>query len=89
MLLLKEEDKLTLKIEELILHNDEINNFDNLNNQGFSRFLYSPDPILKKKLARLCFEEYGDPFHMFVLGQSNFPLHMAIKLNIELIFPAP
>lgn len=61
-------------------------NFDNLNNLGFSSFLYSPDPVLKKKLARLCFEEYGDAFHMFVLGQANFPLHMAIKLKIELIF---
>lgn len=61
-------------------------NFDNLNNLGFSSFLYTPDPVLKKKLARLCFEEYGDPFHIFVLGQANFPMHMAIKFNIELIF---
>ena len=53
---------------------------------GLSNLLCTPNGKFQRKLARLCFEEYGDPFHMFVLGQSNFPLHMAVKLNIELIF---
>jgi N-acetyl sugar amidotransferase len=53
---------------------------------GFDNFLYTPNGIFHRKLARLCFEELGDAFHVFVLGQVNFPFHMAIKLNIPLVF---
>ena len=61
-------------------------NFDSLINSGISNFLYTPNGKLQKKLARLCFEELGDAFHVFVLGQVNFPFHMALKLNISLVF---
>ena len=61
-------------------------NFDALINSGISNFLYTPNGKLQKKLARLCFEELGDAFHVFVLGQVNFPFHMALKLNISLVF---
>ena len=53
---------------------------------GFDNFLYSPNGIFHRKLARLCFEELGDAFHVFVLGQVNFPFYMAMKLNISLVF---
>ena len=61
-------------------------NFDALNNSGISNFLYTPNRNLQKKLAKLCFEQLGDAFHVFVLGQINFPFHMALKLNINLVF---
>ena len=61
-------------------------NFNSLIQSGISNFLYTPNGNLQRKLARLCFEELGDAFHVFVLGQVNFPFHMALKLNINLVF---
>ena len=61
-------------------------NLQNKIDSGFDNFLYTPNGIFQKKLARLCFEELGDAFHAFVLGQVNFPFHMAMKLNISLVF---
>ena len=37
-------------------------------------------------LARLCLEEFGDAFHVFVLGQVYYPIHMAIRFGINLVF---
>jgi hypothetical protein len=31
---------------------------------------------MQKKLARLSFEELGDAFHVFVLGQISYPFQM-------------
>ena len=53
---------------------------------GFNNFLYSPNGELQRKLARLSFEELGDAFHVFVLGQVSFPFHVAKLLNINLVF---
>ena len=53
---------------------------------GFNNFLYSPNGELQRKLARLSFEELGDAFHVFVLGQVSFPFHIAKLLNINLVF---
>ena len=53
---------------------------------GFNNLLYTPNGLMQKKLARLCLEELGDAFHVFVLGQVSFPFHIAKKFNIELIF---
>lgn len=63
-----------------------IENFDNLNNSGFQNIRYSHDGLLNSKLSRLCLEEFGDAFHTFVLGQIYFPIHIALKFNIKLIF---
>ena len=63
-----------------------IKNFDNLNNAGFSNIKYSPNGKIHKQLARLCLEELGDAFHIFVLGQIFFPLNLATELGIKLIF---
>ncbi len=63
-----------------------IKNFDNLNNAGFSNIRYSPNGKIHKQLARLCLEELGDAFHIFVLGQIFFPLNLAAELGIQLIF---
>lgn len=61
-------------------------NFINLNNSGFQNIKCTQDGILNSKLSRLCFEEFGDAFHTFVLGQVYFPVHIALMLNIKLIF---
>ena len=53
---------------------------------GFNNFLYSPNGLLQRKLARLSFEELGDAFHVFVLGQVSFPFHIAKLFNISLVF---
>ena len=53
---------------------------------GLSNILCTPNGKFQRKLARLCFEELGDAFHVFVLGQLSYPLHMAIQLGVDLIF---
>ena len=60
-------------------------NYQALCDAGLSNFLYMPNGIVHKKLARLSFEELGDAFHVFVLGQSFFPFHMALKHGISLV----
>ena len=63
-----------------------LNNFNNLNNSGFQNIKYSHNGLLNRKLSRLCLEEFGDAFHTFILGQVYFPVHIALKFNIKLIF---
>jgi N-acetyl sugar amidotransferase len=53
---------------------------------GFSNLLCTPNGKLQRKLARLCFEELGDAFHVFVLGQISYPFQMAVKLGVSLVF---
>jgi len=60
-------------------------NYQALCDSGFSNIMYYPNGKIHKKLARLCFEELGDAFHVFVLGQVAFPFHMAVKYNISLV----
>ncbi len=52
---------------------------------GFDHILGTPNPKTTRKLTRLAFKELGDPFQPFIYGQTNFPLHMAIKHNVSLI----
>ena len=53
---------------------------------GLSNLLCTPNGRFQKKLARLCFEELGDAFHVFVMGQVSYPFHMASKLGVKLVF---
>lgn len=61
-------------------------NFYSLVNSGLTNILITPDGQIHRKLARLCFEELGDAFHTFVMGQISVPFHIAIKFNINLVF---
>ena len=61
-------------------------NFDNLCDAGFTAIRCTPDGKMHRLLARLCFEELGDAFHVFVLGQIYYPIHIALRFNIPLIF---
>ena len=63
-----------------------IKNFRALCEAGFVNIKATPNGRVHRKLARLSFEEYGDAFHVFVLGQVYYPIHMACKFNIKLIF---
>jgi len=60
-------------------------NYQALCDSGLANIMYHPNGKIHRKLARLCFEELGDAFHVFVLGQVAFPFHMAIKHNIGLV----
>ena len=48
--------------------------------------MFRPNNLFQRKLARLCLEELGDAFHVFVLGQISYPFHIALKMNIKLVF---
>ena len=63
-----------------------LHNFNALCDSGFTAIRCMPDGIIHRKLARLCLEEFGDAFHVFVLGQVYFPIHMALKFGIDLVF---
>ena len=60
-------------------------NFRALCEAGFTNIKATPNGRVHRKLARLSFEEFGDAFHVFVLGQMYFPIQMACKFNINLI----
>lgn len=53
---------------------------------GFSNLLCTPNGKFQRKLSRLCFEQLGDAFHTFVLGQVNYPFQLAMRLGIKLVF---
>lgn len=60
-------------------------NLDSFIASGFSHILGTPNPIVTRKLTQLSFEYLGDPFQPFIYGQTNFPIHMAVKHNVQLI----
>ena len=61
-------------------------NLDSFIKSGFNHIMGTPDPKVTRKLTQLSFREMGDPFQPFIYGQTNFPLSIAIKYNIQLIF---
>ena len=60
-------------------------NFQALRDAGFSNLLASPNGKIHRQLARLSFEEFGDAFHVFVLGQISYAFHIAAKFGIKLV----
>ena len=63
-----------------------LENYRNLCDAGFLAIAATQNGRLHRKLARLSFEEFGDAFHVFVLGQSFFPINIAVKFGINLVF---
>ena len=61
-------------------------NFQSFRDAGFTNLMCSPNGKLHRKLARLSFEELGDAFHVFVLGQLSYAFHIAIKFGVSLVF---
>ena len=60
-------------------------NLDSFIASGFDHILGTPNPLVARKLTQLSFEYLGDPFQPFIYGQTNFPLHMAVKHGVQLI----
>jgi N-acetyl sugar amidotransferase len=60
-------------------------NLDAFIASGFNHVLGTPNPVVTKRLTNLAFKHLGDPFQPFIYGQTNFPLHMAVKHNVSLI----
>lgn len=53
---------------------------------GFSHVLGTPNPKVTQQLTKLSLMHLGDPFQPFIYGQTNFPLLMAVKYGVSLIF---
>jgi N-acetyl sugar amidotransferase len=60
-------------------------NLDSFIASGFNHILGTPNPQVTRRLTNLAFTHLGDPFQPFIYGQTNFPLHMAVKHNVQLI----
>ena len=52
---------------------------------GFDHVLGTPNPKVTRKLTHLSFKHMGDPFQPFIYGQTNYPLHIAVQNNVQLI----
>jgi len=52
---------------------------------GFNHVLGTPNPLVTRKLTNLAFKHLGDPFQPFIYGQTNFPMHVAVQNNVQLI----
>lgn len=60
-------------------------NLDAFLRAGFNHVLGTPNPVVTRKLTQLSFAHLGDPFQPFIYGQTNYPLHMAVKHDVHLI----
>jgi N-acetyl sugar amidotransferase len=60
-------------------------NLDSFIASGFNHILGTPNPQVTRKLTNLSFKHLGDPFQPFIYGQYNFPIHMAVMHNVQLI----
>jgi N-acetyl sugar amidotransferase len=60
-------------------------NLDAFIASGFDNILGTPNGKVTRRLTELAFKHLGDPFQPFIYGQTNFPMHMAIKYNVSLI----
>lgn len=60
-------------------------NLDAFIASGFDNILGTPNGRVTRRLTELAFKHLGDPFQPFIYGQTNFPMHMAIKHNVSLI----
>lgn len=60
-------------------------NLDAFIQSGFDNILGTPNGKNVRRLTNLAFLHLGDPFQPFIYGQTNFPLHIAVKYRIPLI----
>jgi len=71
-----------------ILHTDYgYKNFRNwIEVGGFDNICFKQNGKTIKTLTKLAVENLFHPFQTFILGQKNYPVRLALKLNINLIF---
>ena len=60
-------------------------NLDAFIQSGLDSVLGTPNGIVTRKLTRLATQHLGDPFQPFIYGQTNFPLQMAVRHNVQVI----
>lgn len=60
-------------------------NLDAFIASGFDHVLGTPNGKVTRQLTRLAFQYLGDPFQPFIYGQTNFPLHIAVKYGVSLL----
>lgn len=60
-------------------------NLDAFIGAGFDNILGTPNGLVNRKLVQLATRHMGDPFQPFIYGQTNFPMHMAVKYGVSLI----
>ena len=53
---------------------------------GHDNFLFTPDGRVHRKLTELAYRNLLHPFQPFVYGQRHFPVRMAKRMGIQLIF---
>ena len=61
-------------------------NFADFVASGFDNIMCTPNGELHRRMATLSFEHFGDPFHVFVMGQVAFPFRVAVQTGISLVF---
>ena len=61
-------------------------NYLNFVDSGFNNILAHQNGRFHRKLARLAFEELGDAWQPFTYGQMCYAFHMALLLEIKLVF---
>ena len=60
-------------------------NLDSFIASGFDHVLGTPNGKVTRQLINLSFIHMGEPFQPFIYGQTNFPVHMAVKYKVPLI----
>ena len=61
-------------------------NWQSFIHAGFNTVTMQPNGLSHRKLARLAFEFYGDPFQPFTYGQLCWPMHVAVHRGVKLVF---
>ena len=61
-------------------------NFDSFIQSGFDNVLGTPNGQIHRKLSKITFTEFGDNFLPFAYGQISFPIQIAVKYKIPLVF---
>ena len=61
-------------------------NFEALNWSGFDTIMGMARGDVQRKLCKHAMVEMGDPFQPFIYGQVLFPLKIAMKFGIKLVF---
>ena len=61
-------------------------NLYNFTQSGFDNILGTPNGKIHRKLSKITLTEFGDNFLPFIYGQLNFPVSIATKFKIPLVF---
>jgi len=61
-------------------------NFQSFIHAGFDNIMGTPDGRIHRQLTRFSFEQIAEPFQPFITGVHNFPLQIAVRYRIPLIF---